>query len=111
MHNLERIDLNQETYFNAAEQHKKEWFEDNTYDPIFVSLVARDYLAALLFKYKSYTYRMPDLDFLFNELLKYDENISKFSPLNIKLTEGIKDLDFYIPLLNALQNYVRKQLC
>lgn len=103
--------LDKDKYLQNANKNKKEWFEDDIYDIVFIPIVARDYLAALLFKYENYKYHIPDLDFLFDKLNQYDNQIQQFKPLNIKPNEGKQEISYYIDLLDRLQEYVRSELC
>lgn len=103
--------ITQEKYLEAANRNYKEWFVDNSYDVIFVPLVARDYLTAYLLNFEDISFSAPDLDYVLELLAKYDDDIvKKYSDLNIKFSEEVMHLDYYLPLLSKLKDFVNKEL-
>lgn len=103
--------ITQEKYLEAANRNYKEWFVDNSYDVVFVPLVARDYLTAYLMKFQKLGRVAPDIDWVLEQLKKHDKAcVDKFNPLDIRFKEGVKDIDYYIPLLKELANYVLTSL-
>ena len=103
--------IEQDRYLENAKKNYNEWFIDNDYDVIFIPLVARDYLTAYLMKYQNISKVAPDIDWVFNELIKYDKDILLFNELDIRLKDDIKDKEYYLNLLSDCKEYVESRLC
>lgn len=104
--------ITQEKYIEAGNNNYKEWFIDNSYDIIFIPLVARDFLTAYLLNFENITYSAPDIDWVLEKLNNYDKEVTdKYSELDIKFKEEeVKSKEYYLSLLFELKDFVTKEL-
>ena len=103
--------ITQKKYLNNANKNYREWFINNTYDTIFIPLIARDYLTAYLMNFRSLGRTAPDIDWVLEKLENYDkEAADKFKVLDIRLKEDVKSIEYYLDILSQCKEYVEEKL-